>query len=58
MLHAQFCRSPVATASYRLMPEIHITKDFTGEEAKKLVKKCPLDVFDIEDIGGAYLSSS
>lgn len=27
-------------------------KDIEGEDAQKLVKKCPVNVFDIEDIGG------
>lgn len=26
-------------------------KEIKGEEAKKLVKKCPVKVFDIEDLG-------
>jgi len=46
--HAKF--SPVATASYRLLPEIYI-EEITGEKAKELVDKCPMKVFDIEDLG-------
>jgi len=45
--HAKF--SPVATASYRLMPHIEITKPVTGPAAQALVKSCLLGVFDIED---------
>jgi len=45
--HAKW--SPVATASYRLLPEIKIVKPLKGQEAKELVKKCPMKVFDIED---------
>ena len=48
--HAKW--SPVATASYRLLPEINIVKDTRGSKARELVKKCPMDVFDIEDVGG------
>lgn len=48
--HQKF--SPVATASYRLLPEITYTKPITGKRAEALVKVCPLGVFDIEDIGG------
>lgn len=48
--HAKF--QPVATASYRLMPEVILAEDIRGDEAKELVALCP-DVFDIEDMGGA-----
>lgn len=34
--HAKF--SPVATASYRLLPEITLTKPVTGEKADRLAK--------------------
>jgi DNA-directed RNA polymerases I and III subunit RPAC1 len=48
--HAKF--SPVATASYRLMPQIDLVGEpFTGPEAKELVSACPMNVFDIEDLG-------
>jgi DNA-directed RNA polymerase I and III subunit RPAC1 len=49
--HAKF--SPVATAAYRLLPSITIVKDFVDEEADALVKRCPVGVFDIEDLAGA-----
>lgn len=49
--HAKF--SPVATASYRLMPHVELTQKITGADAKKLVAdKCSLGIFDIEDLGG------
>ncbi|GAB5372335.1 hypothetical protein AAMO2058_001656600 [Amorphochlora amoebiformis] len=48
--HAKW--SPVCTASYRLMPEILFKKKVEGKAAEELVRKCPMDVFDIEDIGG------
>lgn len=45
--HAKW--SPVSTASYHLLPQIEFTKDIRGENAEILVKKCPMNVFDIED---------
>jgi len=47
--HAKF--SPVATATYRLLPEITLKKDFLNAEAEELVAKCPMKVYDIEDLG-------
>ncbi|GAB4845909.1 hypothetical protein Ancab_024914 [Ancistrocladus abbreviatus] len=46
--HAKW--SPVATAWYRMLPEVVLLKDIYNEDAEKLVKKCPLNVFDIEDV--------
>lgn len=46
--HAKW--SPVATASYRLLPEIIIHNAILDEDAKKLKSVCPMNVFDIEDI--------
>jgi DNA-directed RNA polymerase I and III subunit RPAC1 len=46
--HAKF--SPVATASYRLLPDVSIPKPILGEEARALKAMCPMNVFDIEDI--------
>jgi len=55
--HAKF--SPVATASYRLLPEIVFPDGpVTGEDAAALQKMCPMGVFDIEDIKGQYLTHS
>jgi DNA-directed RNA polymerase I and III subunit RPAC1 len=47
--HAKF--SPVSTASYRLLPEITFKEPVTGADAKALVDLCPMNVFDIEDLG-------
>lgn len=48
--HAKW--SPVATASYRMLPEVVIKSAFDhGQLAEELVKKCPVGVFDIEDLG-------
>jgi DNA-directed RNA polymerase I and III subunit RPAC1 len=46
--HAKF--SPVATASYRLLPEITFPVPLQGEDAMLLKKTCPMNVFDIEDM--------
>nr|GEU79244.1 DNA-directed RNA polymerases I and III subunit RPAC1 isoform X1 [Tanacetum cinerariifolium] len=47
--HAKW--SPVATAWYRMLPEVILLKGIEDEDPQKLVKKCPVNVFDIEDIG-------
>jgi DNA-directed RNA polymerase I and III subunit RPAC1 len=49
--HAKF--SPVATAAYRLATTVTLSEDapFLGKEAEELVKRCPMGVFDIEDLG-------
>ena len=47
--HAKW--SPVATAYYRLVPNIKLKNDITGDEAVKIKEKCPSGVFDIEDMG-------
>lgn len=44
--HAKF--SPVATASYRLMPTITITKPILGEDAEKFARCFPLGVIAVE----------
>jgi DNA-directed RNA polymerases I and III subunit RPAC1 len=51
--HAKF--SPVATASYRMLPEVTIKETVTGTRAQELVKLCPMGVFDIEDSGLAVV---
>uniref|UniRef100_I1P3R8 DNA-directed RNA polymerase RpoA/D/Rpb3-type domain-containing protein n=2 Tax=Oryza glaberrima TaxID=4538 RepID=I1P3R8_ORYGL len=48
-VHAKW--SPVATAWYRMFPEVVFRKEIKGDNAEKLVKKCPVNVFDIEDLG-------
>lgn len=47
--HAKW--SPVATAWYRMLPEVVLLQDVEDERAEKLVKTCPVNVFDIEDVG-------
>ncbi|XP_021689849.2 uncharacterized protein LOC110671641 isoform X2 [Hevea brasiliensis] len=47
--HAKW--SPVATAWYRMLPEVVLLEDVQDETAEELKKKCPVNVFDIEDIG-------
>lgn len=47
--HAKY--SPVSTASYRLLPRVTIKEDVFNEQADELVEKCPMNVFDIEDLG-------
>ena len=46
--HTKF--SPVATASYRLMPDIRFTESIINDKAYELKNMCPMGVFDIEDI--------
>lgn len=48
--HAKF--SPVATAAYRLLPDVSLPAPVVNAEAEELVKMCPMKVFDIEDLGG------
>ncbi|XP_020572091.1 DNA-directed RNA polymerases I and III subunit rpac1 [Phalaenopsis equestris] len=43
--------SPVGTAWYRMLPEVKLLKEVKGNDAEKLVKKCPVKVFDVEDVG-------
>jgi len=45
--------SPVATASYRLLPEIILKEPVTGALAYELKNMCPMNVFDIEDLGSS-----
>lgn len=50
--HAKW--SPVATASYRLLPEILLPEEVRDADALELKAKCPVGVFDIEDLGGGH----
>ena len=43
--------SPVATASYQMLPDVKLLQPFTGSDAQQLVSICPKKVFDIEDMG-------
>lgn len=53
--HAKF--SPVATASYRLLPHIEITQPVRGDDAKKLQKCFSRNVIGIkESTGEAYVN--
>lgn len=54
--HAKF--SPVGTASYRLLPELLVADKVKGADAEALVSKCPMNVFDIEDLGGTVSAVS
>ncbi|KAJ4980430.1 hypothetical protein NE237_031267 [Protea cynaroides] len=46
--HAKW--SPVSTAWYRMLPEVVLLEEVENEKAEELVKKCPVNVFDIEDV--------
>ncbi|MCO5588535.1 hypothetical protein L7F22_042492 [Adiantum nelumboides] len=46
--HAKW--SPVATARYRMLPEVVLLEDVRDTLAEELVDKCPVNVFDIEDV--------
>ncbi len=46
--HAKF--SPVATASYRLLPTIDIVKPILGDDAKKFARCFPKGVVGLEDV--------
>ena len=43
--------SPSATASYRLLPKIDFAEPIKGDLAEELKEMCPMNVFDIEDLG-------
>ncbi|KAI4236010.1 MAG: hypothetical protein LQ352_008045 [Teloschistes flavicans] len=49
--HAKF--SPVATASYRLLPTITITKPILGNDARKFARCFPKGVIGLEDVTAA-----
>ena len=51
-IHAKW--SPVATAFYRLLPEVSLPQPVEGDEAAFLVNVCPKKVFDIEDLGAGH----
>ncbi len=46
--HAKF--SPVATASYRLLPTITLTKPILGKDAAKFARCFPKGVIELEDV--------
>lgn len=45
--HAKW--SPVATAAYRMLPEVTLKQPVRGDDATALQQLCPANVFDIED---------
>nr|UXY87125.1 DNA-directed RNA polymerase 40k chain [Cryptomonas sp.] len=47
-VHAKF--SPVGTTFYRIIPRIKLIEEILDENAKYYLKKCPVNVFDIEDM--------
>ncbi|KAF6157923.1 hypothetical protein GIB67_015239 [Kingdonia uniflora] len=47
--HAKW--SPVCTTWYRILRKVVLLQEEKDEKAEELVKKCPLNVFDIEGIG-------
>ncbi|KAB2033363.1 hypothetical protein ES319_D04G012300v1 [Gossypium barbadense] len=47
--HAKW--SPVATAWYRMLPEVVLLEDIEDDLAEELKSKCPVNLFDIEDLG-------
>jgi len=47
--HAKF--SPVATAAYRLLPKVVLTRRIEGDEAHALAELCPMDVFAVVGSG-------
>lgn len=51
--HAKF--SPVSTASYRLLPEVRLLRDVTGEDAKTLQSCFSPSVIDIDEDGKAVV---
>lgn len=54
--HAKF--SPVATAYYRLLPEIHLNRAVVGDQAK-LLKSCfSPGVIEIDEHGSAYVKDA
>ncbi|CAA0815398.1 RNA polymerase I subunit 43 [Striga hermonthica] len=52
--HAKW--SPVATAWYRMLPEVVLLQEIEDEMAEELVRKCPIGVFDIEDVGNSKIN--
>lgn len=50
-------RSPVATASYKMLTEIEIVQPIKEKEAQRIKTLCPKGVFDIEDSGKLYVKN-
>mmetsp|Transcript_40461 Transcript_40461/g.101210 ORF Transcript_40461/g.101210 Transcript_40461/m.101210 type:complete len:334 (+) Transcript_40461:53-1054(+) len=49
--HAKF--SPVGTTFYKIFPKIKIISEILGKEAAFLVQKCPVKVFELEEISNS-----
>ena len=45
----------MCTTFYKFVPDIKIKEPIKGQEAKDLKQLCPMGVFDIEDIGTAFV---
>ncbi|GKV37381.1 hypothetical protein SLEP1_g45416 [Rubroshorea leprosula] len=54
--HAKW--SPVGTAWYRMLPEVVLLKEVEDDVAEELKRRCPVNVFDIEDIGNGKKSAT
>lgn len=50
-VHAKW--SPVATAFYRMLPEVTLRRALAPAEASTLVGTCPANVFDLEDVAAS-----
>jgi len=51
--HAKF--SPVGTTFYKILPKIKIIGEIFGKEALSLFQKCPVRVFDIEEVANCSM---
>lgn len=54
--HAKF--SPVATAYYRLLPDIELTREVSGDDAKLLQTCFSPNVIKIDPLGHAYVANA
>lgn len=54
--HAKF--SPVATASYRLLPEISLVESVEGEKAERLKNCFSRGVIELQDVDGTFITLS
>jgi DNA-directed RNA polymerase I and III subunit RPAC1 len=54
--HAKF--SPVSLATYKLLPEIKLTREFSGKEALMLQKCFSPGVIDIDKNGKAFVKNA
>lgn len=54
--HAKF--SPVSTATYRLLPEVTLTREVSGEDAKTLQSCFSPGVIELDERGRAYVKDA